>query len=47
MAKAEIRVNLDARCSRCGAKGVAQNGLCLQCTGDDIIKKIDKEASNV
>lgn len=42
--KADIQINLDARCSHCGAKGAAQNGLCLTCVGDNIIKKLDKEA---
>jgi len=41
--KADIRINLDATCSRCGAKGAAQNGLCLKCTGDDIVNKLSKE----
>jgi len=44
MAKhAEIKIDLDARCSRCGAKGAAQNGLCLTCAGDDIVNKIKEE----
>jgi hypothetical protein len=43
--QAEIKINLDARCSRCGAKGAAQNGLCLTCTGDDIVKKLRKEGN--
>lgn len=43
MAKADIRIDLDARCSRCGAKGAAQNGLCLKCSGDDIVNKLSKE----
>jgi len=45
VAKADIRIDLDAKCSRCGAKGAAQNGLCLKCTGDDIVNKLSKEES--
>jgi hypothetical protein len=40
--QAEIKIDLDARCSRCGAKGAAQNGLCLTCVGDNIVKNIDR-----
>ena len=36
--KADITIDLDARCIECGAKGAAQNGLCLPC----ITKKIKK-----
>jgi hypothetical protein len=35
---ADITINLDEECSQCGAKGVAQNGLCLDC----ITKRITK-----
>jgi len=35
----EISINLDTKCTQCGAKGAAQNGLCLKC----ITKKITKE----
>ena len=45
MAKAEIRIDIDAKCSRCGTKGAAQNGLCLQCTGNDIVSKLAKEGT--
>jgi len=43
VAKADIRIDLDTKCSRCGAKGAAQNGLCLKCPGDDIVNKLSKE----
>jgi len=43
--KAEISINLDTKCSRCGAKGAAQNGLCLKCAGDDIVNKLKREVS--
>lgn len=40
----EVKIDLDATCSRCGAKGAAQNGLCLKCVGDNIVNKLRKEA---
>lgn len=31
MAVPTININMDARCSQCGEKGAAPNGLCLKC----------------
>jgi len=31
MGQAEIRIDLDAKCKRCGKSGATQNGLCLDC----------------
>lgn len=31
MAKAEIIVDLDAKCKRCGEGGATQSGVCLKC----------------
>jgi len=42
MAKADISINLDAKCLRCGEKGATQCGLCLKCVGDNIVDKIEK-----
>ncbi len=36
-----ININLDKKCKKCGKKGVAQNGLCLDCSSDLIEKQID------
>jgi len=43
-----IRVNLDAKCKRCGEGGATQNGLCMACIAkavkngefDHILKRI-------
>ena len=48
MAKAEITIDLDKKCTRCGAKGATPRGICLKCVSkgikagefDDIIKPI-------
>lgn len=36
MAKTEININLDAKCSQCGAKGATDSGLCMGCIGKKI-----------
>jgi len=51
MANAEISINLDKKCVRCGKGGATQNGLCLACITkaikngelDHIIKKRREE----
>ena len=53
--KADITIDLNKTCTRCGAKGVTESGLCLKCVGiiamdsiDDIRKqvkdRVDQEA---
>lgn len=47
MTKVEIKVNLDAKCIRCGKGGATQSGVCLPCINkalqngefDHILKK--------
>lgn len=36
-ARMEIIINMDQKCSKCGAKGACENGLCLKCTADRAI----------
>jgi len=36
MTKAEIKINTDVPCKRCGRKESCQNGYCLKCTADII-----------
>lgn len=31
-----LRINMDAKCERCGKKGATQRGLCLKCIGKEI-----------
>jgi hypothetical protein len=36
--RAVIKIDMDARCSKCGEKGATPNGLCLKCHTDIIVK---------
>lgn len=36
----EIVINMDQKCSKCGAKGACENGLCLECAADLAIAKM-------
>jgi len=36
----EIVINMDQKCSKCGAKGACENGLCLECAADRAIAKM-------
>ena len=36
MAKIEIRINMDAKCKRCGKAGAMESGYCLACIADRI-----------
>jgi len=51
MAKADITINLDAKCSQCGAKGTTDNGLCLNCITERIVQggsmKVKVEIRNI
>ena len=38
MAKAEFRVNLDAKCKRCGQGGATQSGICMGCIAKGVKK---------
>ena len=39
MPYAVLEINMDKPCSRCGKKGAAQNGLCLECITDSIVAR--------
>jgi putative DNA primase/helicase len=39
--KADITIDLDKTCTRCGAKGVTESGLCLKCVGIVAMDSID------
>jgi putative DNA primase/helicase len=39
--KNEITIDIDKNCTRCGDKGVTQNGLCLKCIGIAAMDSID------
>ncbi len=34
--KADISINMDAKCSQCGEKGITESGLCLKCIAQKI-----------
>lgn len=36
----EIVIDMDQKCSNCGAKGACENGLCLECAADRAIVKM-------
>lgn len=38
MAEAEFRVNLDAKCKRCGKGGATQSGICMGCIAKGVKK---------
>ncbi len=38
--KANIIINMDATCKKCGEKGAAQNGYCLRCIMKYILPQI-------
>ena len=52
--KADIRINLDAKCNRCGKGGATQSGICLPCVTkaiqagelDHLLKKYYKPRIN-
>ena len=35
-----ITIDLDKRCSQCGAKGAAPNGLCLKCIKKRLLPEV-------
>ena len=39
-----ITIDLDKKCSRCGQKGTAENGLCLRCITDRVVKMLRAKA---
>lgn len=41
MARHEIRIDMDAKCPRCGNAGVANGGLCLQCAAKKLMEGDD------
>ena len=52
--KADITINLDAKCKRCGKGGATQSGVCLPCINkamqdgefDHILKRLRKKILN-
>lgn len=38
-----IKINMDKKCVRCGKKGAMENGHCLKCVTDYIVRKRKKE----
>ena len=38
-----IKIDFDKRCSQCGAKGAAQNGLCLKCIEKRMLTEVSKQ----
>ena len=49
MTKAEIKINMDVPCKRCGKKGATQNGYCLPCTADIVASQtalVNKAVAN-
>ena len=49
MTKAEIKINMDVPCKRCGKKGATQNGYCLPCATDIVASQtalVNKAVAN-
>jgi hypothetical protein len=42
-----LEINMDQACRICGRPGACQNGLCIKCTADMIIKKGRKNERNM